>query len=152
MLGSVAVVAACSVVVARQRQLQKRRRVALSVGCEYLASSLREALARLNIVEDAAAPCQWHDFAALDWDALLTDSESRHRRSSLFVRASLVRKGMLQHYIMKKRFVDVLPDGFSVDLEDARIVHGILGSDCPARCASLRCIVFAVLSRCMFCL
>lgn len=117
-LGSVVVVAAWSVVAARQRQLQKRRRVALSVGCEYLASSLREALARLNIVEDAAAPCQWHDFAALDWDALLTDSESRHRRSSLFVRASLVRKGMLQHYIMKKRFVDVLPDGFSVDLED----------------------------------
>merc|ERR1712135_255656 len=28
------------------------------------------------------------------------------------------REGMLQHYIMKKRFVDVLPDGFSVDLEE----------------------------------
>eukprot|EP00929_Paragymnodinium_shiwhaense_P115537 TRINITY_DN84499_c0_g1_i1.p1 TRINITY_DN84499_c0_g1~~TRINITY_DN84499_c0_g1_i1.p1 ORF type:complete len:227 (-),score=30.47 TRINITY_DN84499_c0_g1_i1:389-1069(-) len=113
--------------------------VALRFSSPYASAVARDAIAQLGILEDPAAVCEVGDFAKLDWDAALREGEWR-RVSALYIRAGLVRKGMLAHHLEKQRQrrlkqgqgsatgvpqltfaaqdMTVLPPGLVVDLED----------------------------------
>ncbi|CAK0853910.1 unnamed protein product, partial [Prorocentrum cordatum] len=115
---------------AHRRARRRTRRLAIRTGSPYAAEALREAAAAVGLEVHASAPCVWGDFSLLDWDGLLQDTgdvPSGCRFSCLYLRASLVRKAMLAHYL-SKRGADassVLPEGFVVDLEDESDVEDL---------------------------
>jgi len=103
----------------RLRERRKRqRRIALRVTSRYAEDALREAASQCDLAIDSRAACQWGDFARLNWDELLSGKEAGSRTSCLYLRAGLVRKAMLAHYLGKRKINDVLPEGIVMDVED----------------------------------
>lgn len=109
----------------RRRRLLERRRLALRASSRYAATVLTEAASRQGFALDSKAACQWGDFARLDWDRLLRGEEACCRVSCLYLRAGLVRKGMLAHHLNKRKVEGVLPPGFTVDVEDEEDVEAL---------------------------
>lgn len=102
----------------RRRRRKKRRRLHLKFTSRYASGVVTEAAGRRGLSLDPDAHCQWGDFARLDWDRFLSGEIPDFRLSSLYLRAGLVRKGMLAHYLKKRKLEGVLPLGFAVDVED----------------------------------
>ncbi|CAE7244849.1 unnamed protein product, partial [Symbiodinium necroappetens] len=104
----------------RKRRLTRALTAQISVALSspYARHAVLAAARHLRIPVVDGAACQWTDFAEMDWDAFLSQGPSLQRASSLFVRTSLVRKGMLAHYLAKRRCEGVLPASFVVDVED----------------------------------
>lgn len=109
----------------RRKQLLERRRVALRASSRYAAGVLAEAAASQGFKIDPKAACQWGDFARLDWDRLLRGEKDCFRTSCLYLRAGLVRKGMLAYHLKKRKVEGVLPLGFTVDIEDEEDLEGL---------------------------
>lgn len=99
-------------------QLRDRRRLALRATSRYAAAVLSEASSKRGFILDSTAHCQLGDFARIDWDCLLKGDDASCRVSCLYLRAGLVRKGMLAHYLKKRKVGGVLPPGFAADVED----------------------------------
>ncbi|CAJ1365391.1 unnamed protein product [Effrenium voratum] len=98
--------------------LRRRKPVSISVALRsaYAQEVALAAARQLGVRVEREASTQWADFDAIDWDAFF---DGRLQRcSSLYVRASLVRKGMLAHYLAKKRFAGVMPPTLVADVED----------------------------------
>jgi len=120
---AVAVGASCAVALllmeaSKRRARRRRRRLAIRVASPYAQSVLREAAAHLGIMEDAEAPFEWADFGTMQWDRLLSGTELDRRASCLYLRAGLVRKGMLAHRLLKRKVQGVLPESIVADVED----------------------------------
>jgi len=78
------------------------------------------------------AVCQWGDFALLNWDRVLQYECPWSRASCFYVRAGLVRKAMLAHYMKKRKVEGIIPLGLVVDLEDESDIENLRKSlsDC----------------------
>ncbi|CAK9023507.1 unnamed protein product [Durusdinium trenchii] len=98
---------------------KKRRRpqILVTLSSAYARDVVLAAAKELGITIGPAS-CEWADFARLNWDTFFSDATTLHRRSSLYLRASLVRKGMLAYFLAKKGVVDVMPKTLIADIED----------------------------------
>lgn len=128
-LAAVVVAVAVGEAMRRERRRKRRRRLSVRVSSRYAEAAIREAASFRGLVIDGAAPCEWADFSSASWDDLLNGDDALRRASSFYTRASLVRKGMLAHYLQKQQkraakagvsggAADVLPPGIIADLED----------------------------------
>lgn len=119
LVGCCALIRSC---VSRSRL--KHRIISVRIISPYIQQAVQQAVSRRGFTIDVAAPCQYGDFGQLDWDAFLAGASAGRRVSCLYNRASLVRKGMLGHYLQKRakkagaNAIPVLPPGLVVDLED----------------------------------
>jgi len=120
----------CLAKVGQQRELaRRRRRLSVKVSSPYARSALREAARHCGLTVEESASCIWADFSGHDWDRFLENLDDFQRVSCFYTRAGLVRKGMLAHYLDKRRrrllkegksvaAVNVLPESLVVDLQD----------------------------------